>query len=313
MFVNRLTRLIPAPRALFLCLLSLATASCATTYEPDTIPAQPLKTTDPDRFTTARTLATELGLAVSVHEGTGTLALVGEVGRIVFVDSTRTITVAGSALSARMMLSLRGGDVVLLPEDSVRIANAWHRAEAERARKEAALRTPVKPVVKRSPPRSTSTVSDPAWRVPLKRKWEGILIHHSATPSGSMAGFDRYHREVNGWLMIGYDFVICNGKGGADGLVETTQRWKQQIHGAHAGPGLKRYNDHWVGICLVGDFSKSRPTPQQMASLRRLVRYLQERCGIPDGNVRTHRDVRDTACPGDNFPLSEVTRAPRAK
>ena len=110
-----------------------------------------------------------------------------------------------------------------------------------------------------------------------------------------------------GWLMVGYDFIICNGNGGADGLVEVTDRWKTQIQGAHAGPGLKRYNDHWVGICLVGNFNNGRPSPKQMQSLRALVRWLQARCGIPDANVRCHRDVRDTECPGRKFPMKEVT------
>jgi len=150
-------------------------------------------------------------------------------------------------------------------------------------------------------------VSDPEWRVPLKREWRGILIHHSATESGNVAEFDADHRKNRGWLMVGYDFVICNGDGGPDGLVQTTDRWRKQIQGAHAGPGLREYNEHWVGICLVGDFNQSRPTPRQIASLRRLVRYLQERCGIPEGNVRGHRDVREAECPGRLFPAGELT------
>ena len=152
------------------------------------------------------------------------------------------------------------------------------------------------------------------WRVPLKRTWKGILVHHSATEAGNMALLDKHHKEANGWLGIGYDFLIDNGTGAADGLVETTFRWKQQIQGAHAGPGLHEYNDHWIGVCLVGNFNDGRPTRAQMKSLVRLVRFLQEYCGIPEENIRVHRDIRDTECPGRKFPLQELRRDfPRAK
>ncbi len=129
-----------------------------------------------------------------------------------------------------------------------------------------------------------------------------------------MARIDKFHREEKGWLGIGYDFLIDNGDGGPDGLVETTFRWTQQIQGAHAGTGLHEYNDHWIGICLVGDFNVTRPTPKQMASLKRLVHFLQGYCGLPPENIKFHRDVRDTDCPGRLFPMRELQLDfPRAK
>ena len=259
--------------------------------------------------TGARSLGAELGLRAHEDQATNTLVLEGDAGRIVFVEGTRTVMVAGERLTASSILRRTSGDILLAKEDAVRISTAWQKAGT---RFEAKVVVPAAPS---SAPvgRGDTPVSDPEWRVPLKRTWEGILIHHSATDSGNLAKFDRYHREVNGWLMVGYDFIICNGSGGPDGLVETSDRWKRQIQGAHAGPGLKRYNDHWVGICLVGDFSRTRPTDRQLASLRRLIRYLQNECGIPDGNVRGHRDVRDTECPGKLFPHGEFEGgAPRA-
>ena len=243
------------------------------------------------------------------------LVLEGEEGRILFVDGTRTVTVAGRRLEASQTLWFAGGDVPLLREDAVRIAEAWHEAESHSAAKGREIaHAPAPPSTASTRPAKGGSVGEAEWGVPLQRTWEGILIHHSATPGGNLEKFDRYHREVNGWLMVGYDFVICNGDGGPDGLVQTSERWKRQIQGAHAGPGLKRYNDHWVGICLVGDFNQARPTTEQLRSLRRLVAYLEERCGIPESNVRFHRDVRDTDCPGRLFPAGEFQReSPRAK
>ena len=137
--------------------------------------------------------------------------------------------------------------------------------------------------------------------VPLTRKWEYIVIHHSYTESGSEKEFDNYHRTHNGWLGVGYDFVIGNGQGSPDGAIEVTFRWETQIQGAHAGN--EEYNQHGIGICLVGNFETGYPTEKQMAALVSLVSCLQERCHIPSANIILHRHVRDTRCPGEHFPF----------
>jgi len=138
--------------------------------------------------------------------------------------------------------------------------------------------------------------------VPLRRQWKYIVIHHSATDEGNAATFDRFHKE-KGWRGIGYDFVIGNGNGSPDGLVEVTFRWEEQTVGAHAGD--PEYNEYGIGICLVGDFDKEYPTPKQMQALATLVNELQERCHIPTSNVVMHRQVRPggTDCPVRNFPF----------
>ncbi len=142
--------------------------------------------------------------------------------------------------------------------------------------------------------------------VPLKRRWDYIILHHSADEVGSAEAFDQYHRRHNGWLGVGYDFVIGNGHGAPDGLVQVTFRWEKQIQGAHAGHDL--YNQHGVGICLVGDFEHGYPTRKQMEALVGLVNYLQERCHIPTDHILGHCHVRPggTKCPGRNFRWYEL-------
>ncbi|MFO8007039.1 MAG: peptidoglycan recognition family protein, partial [Candidatus Brocadiia bacterium] len=138
--------------------------------------------------------------------------------------------------------------------------------------------------------------------VPLRRDWRYIVVHHSFTQAGSEEVFDRYHKR-KGWLGVGYHFVIGNGQGSRDGAVEVTFRWERQLHGAHAG--VKEYNEHGVGICLVGDFEEGYPTARQMRSLVSLVNYLQERCRIPTSRLLLHRHLKNTRCPGQNFPFYE--------
>ncbi|MFQ5956331.1 MAG: peptidoglycan recognition family protein [Candidatus Brocadiales bacterium] len=137
------------------------------------------------------------------------------------------------------------------------------------------------------------------------QKWRYIVIHHSATPSGSANSFDHYHREKKGWNRgLGYHFVIGNGNGSSNGIVETGPRWLRQIDGAHAGSA--EYNQRGIGICLVGDFETSRPTSEQTSSLVGLIKELQRLCSIPSENIILHRHIRDTSCPGRNFSYYEV-------
>ncbi len=152
---------------------------------------------------------------------------------------------------------------------------------------------------------------DPSWFPRFARispRWTTIVIHHSATARGNASVFDKGHRD-KGWDELGYHFVIGNGTGSGDGVVEVGSRWNRQKHGAHCKTPDNYFNEHGIGICLVGDFTKSRPTPRQMASLERLVAFLADRCGIPPERVTTHQAVtHKTRCPG-NFPIAMVRRS----
>jgi hypothetical protein len=133
-------------------------------------------------------------------------------------------------------------------------------------------------------------------------------VHHSATDEGNAAIIDKWHRENNGWNGVGYDFVIGNGTNSGDGEVEPTYRWRGQLTGAHAGgtPG-NWANEEGIGICLVGDFNRSTPTTRQMDSLVRLIRFLQQRYGIPKSRIYGHGSTpggHSTDCPGRRFPMS---------
>lgn len=155
------------------------------------------------------------------------------------------------------------------------------------------------------------------WRVVANRKWTSIVIHHSATERGGARLFDKMHRQENGWKYgLGYHFVIGNGTDTADGQVEVGHRWRRQnegIHGAHAG--TDEYNQHGIGICLVGNFEKDRPTQKQLAALVKLVRKLSASYGISPSRIFKHQKVRPTHtdCPGRLFPMSRFLKALRPK
>jgi len=139
-----------------------------------------------------------------------------------------------------------------------------------------------------------------------ERPWQFIVLHHSATAQGSAAEFDRLHRAL-GWDELGYHFVIDNGLGAPNGLIEIGSRWVKQKHGAHCKvEGHPEYNDFGVGICLVGDFDRTRPTEAQVASAARLVRFVKDRYSIPASHIYGHKQLKPTHCPGYNFPYGDI-------
>ena len=140
------------------------------------------------------------------------------------------------------------------------------------------------------------------------RKWRHIVLHHTATSAGSVESIHEAHIG-RGWDGIGYHFLIGNGKGMDDGEIQSTFRWREQMHGAHAKSSNNEYNEYGIGICLVGNFQESDPSDAQLASVKRLVSVLKHEYQLTESQVVAHRDVKATACPGKNFPIGEISRS----
>ena len=141
------------------------------------------------------------------------------------------------------------------------------------------------------------------------RDWKYIVLHHTATESGDVSSIHEAHlknkdKSGNPWLGIGYHFVIGNGSGMGDGEIEPTFRWREQMHGAHAG--VKDYNQLGIGIVLVGNFEKHPPSTLQIEAAKHLVRTLAAEYEISADRVLGHGDVKATECPGTFFPLNEI-------
>lgn len=135
--------------------------------------------------------------------------------------------------------------------------------------------------------------------------WKYIVIHHSATPAGSLASFDREHKS-KGWDEIGYHFVVGNGTLTGDGQVEPTRRWAVQKWGAHTKTADNRFNDYGIGICLVGNFDDTRPSSKQMQSVAKLVSHLMKTYKVPPSQVYGHGQCKPTNCPGQYMSVARV-------
>jgi N-acetylmuramoyl-L-alanine amidase len=129
-----------------------------------------------------------------------------------------------------------------------------------------------------------------------------IVIHHSATISGCARVFRALHRAVNGWIDIGYHFVIGNGTLSGDGEVEEGRPiWAV---GAHS----RGHNKDSIGICLVGNFNLEAPTGKQLESLASLLERLMIDLSLPESCITLHRDVQGclTECPGKNLTIVAI-------
>ncbi|MDB5293486.1 MAG: to N-acetylmuramoyl-L-alanine amidase lysozyme [Phycisphaerales bacterium] len=168
---------------------------------------------------------------------------------------------------------------------------------------------PAHPQVAMPAPRPGAHGDIPAGWVPFAaaRQWQWIVIHHSATPTGGAAAFDKMHR-AKGWDELGYHFVIGNGTDTHDGQVEVGSRWPKQKYGAHAKTPDEKYNNFGIGICLVGNFDVSHPTDAQMKSLARLTSYLMKTYHISPDHVLGHRDTKSTDCPGRYVNIAVIRR-----
>lgn len=138
-------------------------------------------------------------------------------------------------------------------------------------------------------------------------RWKYIIVHNSGTRQGNARIFDVYHRRVrkmqNG---LAYHFVIGNGNSSGNGEIEIGNRWTRQINGGHVASDY--LNNIALGICLVGDLNRDKPTKEQLAALDELITYLRSRVGKIKGKsaiVKGHKEInpKPTDCPGDRFDL----------
>jgi hypothetical protein len=148
--------------------------------------------------------------------------------------------------------------------------------------------------------------ADAGIQAPRNPAFTSIVLHHSATHGGSAAAFERNHRTRLGGLA--YHFIIGNGSGTPDGVVEVGYRWRDQIPGPHTKN--QDVNLESIAICLVGDLETGAPSKKQMAALLDLLEKLCREGRIPAERIRSHREVdHETLCPGRGLPIQGIREA----
>lgn len=131
------------------------------------------------------------------------------------------------------------------------------------------------------------------------RPWDqlqGILIHHSVTAHDATPDDIARLHKARGWAGVGYHFIITK-----DGVVH----YVGDISTARAH--VENKNEKFLGICLVGDFTKHLPSDEQIFSAHDLCKYFFfETPSLPTltswDQLGGHKDQQATACPGSSWP-----------
>lgn len=146
--------------------------------------------------------------------------------------------------------------------------------------------------------RSRWTRSGPVGsRVNPMGRIDRITLHHEGwTPvhfTDARATADRLetvrgiHVDQRGWGDLGYHFVI-------DRAGRVWEGRDVRFQGAH----VKNHNEHNLGVMVLGNFERQRPSSAQLQAIVRVVRGLSQRYRIPSHRVYTHQELNPTACPG---------------
>jgi len=115
-----------------------------------------------------------------------------------------------------------------------------------------------------------------------------IILHHTASSSASVEGINNDHLK-RGWAGIGYHFLIQ-----PDGTIDEARPIK------YVGSHCAGNNTSSIGIALVGDFRKTKPTDEQLKSAKELIATLKKQ--VPTiRRVLNHNDLYKTLCPVVNL------------
>jgi hypothetical protein len=118
--------------------------------------------------------------------------------------------------------------------------------------------------------------------------WSSIEICYSGTKDGnieqlaSLAGLASPED-------IKCHFVVCNGQGGSDGQIQSSEKWQRQ---SPVVPGRTSYgNGQTICICVIADPLKAgRPTDCQIKRLEALVEVLSRKFSIAAESVHFPSD-----------------------
>ncbi len=137
-------------------------------------------------------------------------------------------------------------------------------------------------------------------------RWKIIVGHHSGIGTGNAVIYDRAHRLRGMENGLAYHFVIGNGTKSGDGEIEIGGRWLKQLQGGHVHD--EQVNQVGIGICCVGNFEETTPTPAQLQSFTALVEYLKRDVLKTPIRFAVHREIDPgrTVCPGRYFPVAAL-------
>jgi N-acetyl-anhydromuramyl-L-alanine amidase AmpD len=123
-----------------------------------------------------------------------------------------------------------------------------------------------------------------------------LVIHHSATRTGSAESYANYHVLNRNWAGIGYHFVI-----------EQNGEIKQTNHVRTLSYHARGVNKNGIGICLTGNYDEQTLPGKMLDSLVFLIKELKLTYQ-KDFKIIGHREVSTKTCPGKNVSIELIKK-----
>lgn len=133
-----------------------------------------------------------------------------------------------------------------------------------------------------------------------QQSWSQIEIQYSDTESGNIEQLAALN-NLDSPEQINYHFVICNGNGGHDGLIQPTEKWQRQLpiltqpkNGRlflaeqlqNDEPSSRDKTEQTIYICVIADNKTSFPTNFQIKRTEVLVGELSRKFNIQPKSIR---------------------------
>lgn len=235
------------------------------------------------------------------HQGVsrrGMLDLAAKAGATaIALGAVASLTGCGGTAAQRRVKTKGGSVGQPIPSDPIAISRRPSPVHTPSYTPSVTTNLPLSAIPSFVIPRNKWTSAEPIRRLadPMNRVTK-VTVHHDAimpVPSGAYADSLRRMQAIrsghlgNGWADIGYHFAV-------DPTGRIWQARPLELQGAH----VKDHNPGNLGVVVFGNYEQMRPTQASLEAVNKIVAYAMERFNIPMSQVRTHKELRPTACPG---------------
>lgn len=123
-----------------------------------------------------------------------------------------------------------------------------------------------------------------------------LTIHHEGNTPFFATSYNHIARELR--TVLGSHLARRYGDIAYHLAIDYAGRIWEGRSLSYEGAHVLSNNEGNIGIVLLGNFERQRPSSPQLASLNELTAILRSACGIPRSSVYGHRDLSPSVCPG---------------
>lgn len=120
--------------------------------------------------------------------------------------------------------------------------------------------------------------------------WKPVYFGDTRSTADRIELIRTIHTRDRGWGDIGYHYIVCR-----EGKV-----WEGRPI-AYQGAHVRQNNEHNLGILVLGNFDKQRPSDPQLDAMVKAIKSFQATHKVAKRRVYTHQEIVATACPGRNL------------